>query len=102
MEEANRAVGALDLPSEVSEFLEQSWGISQLHPPQHEAMPSVLSGSNTLLAIPTASGKSLVAYIGIMKRLLVDEPGSKAVYICLLYTSPSPRDATLSRMPSSA
>ena len=25
-----------------------------------------------------------------------------AVYICLLYTSPSPRDATLSRMPSSA
>ena len=26
----------------------------------------------------------------------------KAVDICLLYTSPSPRDATLSRMPSSA
>ena len=24
------------------------------------------------------------------------------VYACLLYTSPSPRDATLSRMPSSA
>ena len=28
--------------------------------------------------------------------------GDKAIYICLLYTSPSPRDATLSRMPSSA
>ena len=27
---------------------------------------------------------------------------SKAHYDCLLYTSPSPRDATLSRMPSSA
>ena len=26
----------------------------------------------------------------------------KESYICLLYTSPSPRDATLSRMPSSA
>ena len=26
----------------------------------------------------------------------------KRSYICLLYTSPSPRDATLSRMPSSA
>ena len=25
-----------------------------------------------------------------------------AVYVCLLYTSPSPRDATLSRMTSSA
>ena len=32
-------------------------------------------------------------------------PGSKLTYTnsdCLLYTSPSPRDATLSRMPSSA
>ena len=26
----------------------------------------------------------------------------KQVFVCLLYTSPSPRDATLSRMPSSA
>ena len=32
-------------------------------------------------------------------RASLDEGG---VYICLLYTSPSPRDATLSRMPSSA
>ena len=29
-------------------------------------------------------------------------PPSTPIYICLLYTSPSPRDATLSRMPSSA
>ena len=28
--------------------------------------------------------------------------GARAGYVCLLYTSPSPRDATLSRMPSSA
>ena len=27
---------------------------------------------------------------------------SARAYCCLLYTSPSPRDATLSRMPSSA
>ena len=27
---------------------------------------------------------------------------TKRFYSCLLYTSPSPRDATLSRMPSSA
>ena len=40
-----------------------------------------------------------------------DTPGQLAVdvyesaeklFVCLLYTSPSPRDATLSRMPSSA
>ena len=30
------------------------------------------------------------------------EPGSGLGTFCLLYTSPSPRDATLSRMPSSA
>ena len=29
-------------------------------------------------------------------------PIYQALRICLLYTSPSPRDATLSRMPSSA
>ena len=28
--------------------------------------------------------------------------GEKSNYICLLYTSPSPRDGLLSRMPSSA
>ena len=28
--------------------------------------------------------------------------GNSDIYTCLLYTSPSPRDATLSRMPSSA
>ena len=38
------------------------------------------------------------------KLLIIDEdyPGGASSYICLLYTSPSPRDATLSRMPSSA
>ena len=32
----------------------------------------------------------------------VDWEGGEMAYSCLLYTSPSPRDATLSRMPSSA
>ena len=34
--------------------------------------------------------------------IIYDETGVKDTRICLLYTSPSPRDATLSRMPSSA
>ena len=33
-------------------------------------------------------------------KIMVPADGSP--YVCLLYTSPSPRDATLSRMPSSA
>ena len=33
---------------------------------------------------------------------LVSDDNLANIIICLLYTSPSPRDATLSRMPSSA
>ena len=42
--------------------------------------------------------------MGGMRRVasLVKKIRSEEKNICLLYTSPSPRDATLSRMPSSA
>ena len=35
-------------------------------------------------------------------KVLVRDPGGKRIKACLLYTSPSPRDGLLSRMPSSA
>ena len=44
-----------------------------------------------LLALLIGSGHHGESAVHLMQRLL-----------CLLYTSPSPRDATLSRMPSSA
>ena len=34
--------------------------------------------------------------------VLITASGGTKTRVCLLYTSPSPRDATLSRMPSSA
>ena len=37
-----------------------------------------------------------------MHLLFSDEVTTQLYLDCLLYTSPSPRDATLSRMPSSA
>ena len=40
----------------------------------------------------------VVARIPVRTALSIGVP----LWICLLYTSPSPRDATLSRMPSSA
>ena len=44
---------------------------------------------------------SVTEYLeGTYKQLLQD--AEALITICLLYTSPSPRDATLSRMPSSA
>src|SRR5664280_3356642 len=33
---------------------------------------------------------------------IVNNPDVRRLYLCLLYTSPSPRDRTRSRMPSSA
>ena len=37
-----------------------------------------------------------------LNQVLASKLMGKPIRICLLYTSPSPRDATLSRMPSSA
>ena len=49
-------------------------------------------------AIKPAAEQSQSKVIGVLGT-----PGTvRRKYVCLLYTSPSPRDATLSRMPSSA
>ena len=46
-------------------------------------------------------GYAAAACIGLMAFFTFYNP-TTTIDICLLYTSPSPRDATLSRMPSSA
>ena len=43
--------------------------------------------------------KGLYAMLALTELSLIDDDVDTT---CLLYTSPSPRDATLSRMPSSA
>ena len=50
----------------------------------------------------TATGTTVT--VGTMRynSELNNNGGQAEIYVCLLYTSPSPRDATLSRMPSSA
>ena len=45
---------------------------------------------------------ALIGTVVFILILLVVLVGPSIHTICLLYTSPSPRDATLSRMPSSA
>ena len=81
MEGLERDVSRLDLPEALKRFLVDSWGINTLHPPQAQALPSLLSGKNTLVAIPTASGKSLLAYMAMAKRLSEGHARSKAIYI---------------------
>ncbi len=57
----------------------QNQGINRLYPPQKEAIPYILDEKNVVLSIPTASGKSLVAYIAIANRLLKNR--GKALYV---------------------
>lgn len=57
----------------------ESQGIQDLYPPQKEAWAAIREGRNALVAIPTASGKSLVAYLAILHRWLAI--GKKSLYI---------------------
>ena len=57
------------------------------------------------LANPTI-GETFIVFglglIGLISTQILQANGCKVIGICLLYTSPSPRDRTRSRMPSSA
>ena len=69
---------------------------------------NVISLGANLVVEGTAAGDTInVRQVGSNLRVLINDfdHGQFAMptnTICLLYTSPSPRDATLSRMPSSA
>ena len=81
MADKSMLVNDLNLPDKARQFFINKWGIERLHPPQIESMAPIFSGNNALIAIPTASGKSLIAYIAILRRLLLEDVGSRAVYI---------------------
>ena len=57
-----------------------SQGITSLYPPQEEAIKKgALNHENLVLAIPTASGKTLVAELAMLKSII--EEGGKALYL---------------------
>lgn len=56
-----------------------SEGINELYPPQKDSIKSgILEGKNLILSTPTASGKTLIAELAIIKAL---ESGKKSIYI---------------------
>ena len=60
-------------------------------------------GTQQAKTIAVISGKGGVGKSNITLNVAIDLVNrGKKVLICLLYTSPSPRDRTRSRMPSSA
>jgi helicase len=50
-------------------------GIRSLYPPQAAALGPVLAGESLLLACPTASGKSLVAYLALLRAARAGRTG---------------------------
>ncbi len=53
-------------------------GIRYLYPPQKDALDEIFQGNNLIVSIPTASGKSLIAYMAILRAF---KRGLKSVYI---------------------
>ena len=74
---ACRRIDELDLPGGVISAL-KAQGLEELYPPQDEAIGPALAGKSLVLALPTASGKSLVAYLAVVKKVLA---GGRALYI---------------------
>lgn len=71
-------VDELDVSEDIRTALKEQ-GFVELHPPQAEALPKALSGKNLVVAVPTASGKSLIGYVTALKKIL--EEGKKVLYI---------------------
>lgn len=72
------ALEDLGIDRRVAELLRAD-GIQDLYPPQKEAWEAMKGRKNALVSIPTASGKSLVAYLAILHRYLAT--GQKSLYI---------------------
>ncbi|NJD77522.1 MAG: ATP-dependent DNA helicase [Candidatus Methanoperedens sp.] len=74
-------ISDISLPGNVIEFYMSS-GITGLYPPQAEAIDAgLLEGKNIVAAIPTASGKTLLAEFAMLKSILDEKRSGKALYI---------------------
>lgn len=74
-------IAELEISTEFKELLLND-GITELYPPQAECISKgLLDGKNMVVAIPTASGKTLIALLAILSRL---HKGSKAIYLAPL------------------
>ena len=90
---------------DVSPELRASYGLPPGSRSDHRKKPLDLEWFFLFVAV---SYVTLLTFLGLSVLFLSPELGLKKIEVdlvfqfCLLYTSPSPRDATLSRMPSSA
>jgi helicase len=67
----------LDIDNRIVQILKKQ-DIEELYPPQEEAIEYALQGMNLVMAVPTASGKSLVAYLAALRWAMQE---GKVLYI---------------------
>ena len=84
-----------------SQSIEMSSALSEDQTPTTDSTGGLLKPKGDALDRFWASIEPYCADITENELTMLQE-GMRSVCSCLLYTSPSPRDATLSRMPSSA
>ncbi|GAA0724959.1 helicase [Halorubrum trapanicum] len=82
------------LPAGVGEALEAE-GVAELYPPQEAAVEAgVADGESLVAAVPTASGKTLIAELAMLSSI---ERGGKALYIVPLRALASEKKAEFER-----
>ncbi|RLM50762.1 ATP-dependent DNA helicase [Halorubrum sp. Atlit-28R] len=82
------------LPAGVGEALEAE-GVAELYPPQEAAVDAgVTDGESLVAAVPTASGKTLIAELAMLSSV---ERGGKALYIVPLRALASEKKAEFER-----
>ena len=74
-------------------------GVAMILPFTHHWIMRYLASVVGFLGAVVAVNQNFMGWVKISKGTFAF---NEALYICLLYTSPSPRDGLLSRMPSSA
>ncbi len=65
------------IDADIAEIL-RSDGIEKLYPTQTSTIPHVIEGKNLVAAVPTASGKSLIGYIALLRAF---KQGHRGMYI---------------------
>ena len=69
-----------DLLATELQHLVRDMGVHNLYTHQHAAIAHILAGKNTVVATPTASGKSLIYTLPVLQAFLLD-PSAKALYL---------------------
>ncbi|MEC8722848.1 MAG: DEAD/DEAH box helicase, partial [Candidatus Thermoplasmatota archaeon] len=72
--------GSFGLHAGLENAIRNVLNITEFYPPQAEGIENGLTGGNLMLSIPTASGKSAVAYVCMLQKILNNE-GSKGIYV---------------------